>query len=129
VSDKQKPTIFVVDDEPIIAQTLAVILSGSGFSATAFTNPLDALQASDPACPDLLLSDVVMPELTGFDLAIKFCQGCPQRKVLLFSGRAETSDLLEYARENGHQFALVAKPIHPTDLLAAIDALLPKDEQ
>ena len=51
--------IFVVDDEQIIAQTLAAILRHSGFSAEAFTNPGDALAAAALIAPDLLISDVM----------------------------------------------------------------------
>jgi DNA-binding NtrC family response regulator len=123
VSDKRKRTILVVDDEPHIVKTSAVILDRFGFFSQWFTKPLDALQSAESECPDFLLSDVVMPELSGFELAIKVCERCPNCRVLLFSGRAETSALLESARENGHHFTIVAKPIHPTDLLAAIEAL------
>jgi CheY-like chemotaxis protein len=129
VLDEQKPTIFVVDDEPLIARTLATILFGFGYTATAFTNPLDALYAAESACPDFLLSDVFMPHLNGIDLRITFCERCPKCKVLLISGQIETSDLLESAREAGHNFTIVAKPIHPTELLAAIKALSPRGEQ
>jgi CheY-like chemotaxis protein len=126
VSDKRKPTIFVVDDEPHIAQTTAAVFHRFGFFSRAFTNPLDALQSADSECPDLLLSDVVMPEMSGIELAIKVSERLPRRQILLFPGQTETSDLLESAREAGRDFAVLAKPIHPTDLLAAIDALLPK---
>jgi DNA-binding NtrC family response regulator len=129
VSDERKRTIFVVDNEPIIVGTSTAILDRFGFSTQGFTNPLDVLQASNSECPDLLLSDVVMPELSGFDLAIKFCERCPKCKILLFSGQTETSTLLEFAREAGHNFMLLAKPIHPSDLLIAIEALLPSGEQ
>jgi DNA-binding NtrC family response regulator len=128
-SDKRKRTIFVVDDEPNIVKTSAIILDRSGFSSQWFTNPLDALQSAESECPDFLLSDVMMPELSGIELAIKFKERCPKCRVLLFSGRTETSALHASAIEEGHHFAIVAKPVHPTDLLAAIEALSPKDEQ
>ena len=70
--------------------------------------------------PDLLISDVVMPQLSGIDLAIRVKEQCPACKVLLFSGQAQTADLLEVARIQGHDFELLAKPIHPADLLARI---------
>jgi CheY-like chemotaxis protein len=129
VFDEQKPTIFVVDDESLIARTLATILSGFGYTATAFTNPLDALHAAGSECPDFLLSDVFMPHLNGIDLRITFCERCPKCKVLLISGQTETTDLLESAREAGHNFTVLAKPVHPTELLVAIEALSSSDEQ
>jgi CheY-like chemotaxis protein len=54
--------IFVVDDEPVIASTLATILQMNGFSAKFFTSPLEALNAARSKAPDLLISDVTMPE-------------------------------------------------------------------
>ena len=50
--------IFVVDDEKAIAETLAIILGKSGFVATSFTNPLEALEKAPMKSPSLLLSDV-----------------------------------------------------------------------
>lgn len=115
-----KQRIFVVDDEEVIAQTLAVILEHNGFNAIAFTNPLEAFEAAKAEAPDLLISDVMMPEMSGIDLAIAFKTLCPVCKVLLFSGQSVTSDLLRTAREQGHDFHLLSKPIYPADLLAAI---------
>jgi CheY-like chemotaxis protein len=70
--------------------------------------------------PDLIIADVVMPELSGIDLAIRLRELCPTCKVLLFSGQAQTEDLLETARRQGHHFEVLAKPIHPNDLLSEI---------
>ncbi len=112
--------VFVVDDEPAIAFTLTAILKLNSYDARCFTNPLEALQAIANCRPDLLISDVVMPEMSGVDLAVRMKEECPACKVLLFSGQAQTADLLEAARQQGHDFELLAKPIHPADLLARI---------
>jgi CheY-like chemotaxis protein len=112
--------VFVVDDEPIIASTLAAILNASGFHATAFTSPIDAIEAAEREGPGLLISDVVMPGMNGVDLAIHLKSLCPKCKVLLFSGQAASADLLKAAKEAGHDFELLLKPVHPKDLLAAI---------
>ena len=115
--------VFVVDDEKVIATTLTMILKQSGFAAVAFTNPLDALSAADEKTPDLLISDFVMPELSGIELAIQLRKKTPACKVLLFSGQAATADLLASARERGNDFTLLTKPVHPTDLLSTIRTL------
>jgi DNA-binding NtrC family response regulator len=112
--------IFVVDDETVIAATLAMILKTSGFDARSFTNPLEALSAADAEPPQLLITDVVMPEMLGTDLAIEMKRRCPDCKILLFSGQAATSDLLAKARSEGHEFNLLTKPVHPADLLREI---------
>jgi DNA-binding NtrC family response regulator len=112
--------VFVVDDEAVIAQTLAIILSRAGFAATAFEDPQSAIAAAAAIVPDLLISDVVMPGMTGIELAMHFRGVHPNCKVLLFSGQASTGDLLEEARGQGYDFELLAKPVHPADLLAKL---------
>ena len=124
LSEEDAFHIFVVDDEKAIAETLAIILGKSGFVATSFTNPLEALEKAPMKSPGLLLSDVVMPVLSGVDLAVQIKEKCPNCKILLFSGQAETTDLLTAARKQGHNFPLVAKPIHPANLILRIRELI-----
>jgi len=115
--------VYVVDDEPVIASTLAAILNASGFQATAFTSAEEAIRAAECEGPSLLISDVVMPGMNGVDLAIDLKTLCPKCKVLLFSGQAGMSALIDSARRAGHDFELLAKPVHPKELLAAIRKL------
>jgi CheY-like chemotaxis protein len=116
--------VFVVDDEITISQTLALILSRSGFTVSSFTDPLKALERVPSRSPDVLLTDVVMPHLSGIDLAIRIKEKCPACKILLFSGQAETLDLLGAAGQRGHEFPLLAKPVHPLELLRRIKDLI-----
>jgi CheY-like chemotaxis protein len=118
---RERPVlIFVVDDERMIASTLAAILQASGYDAISFVDPLEALEATRTVKPDLIIADVVMPGLSGIDLAVRLREECPTCKILLLSGQTVTEDLLEAARSRGHDFEVLAKPIHPTDLLARI---------
>jgi CheY-like chemotaxis protein len=112
--------VFVVDDEAVIAQTLAMILNQAGFQATAFDHPAKAIAACAELTPTLLISDVMMPVMTGIELAIHFRKAQPDCKILLFSGQATTADLLEKVRAEGYDFDLLSKPIHPADLLAKL---------
>ena len=121
---KDKPLVFVVDDEPTIASTVAQILALTGFDAKPFTDALEALGAAFIEPPNLLISDVVMPQMSGVDLAIQVKRQCPDCKVLLFSGQAATADMLKVARLNGYDFELLTKPVHPTDLLKQIKSMI-----
>jgi DNA-binding NtrC family response regulator len=116
----QTPRVFVVDDEPVIASTLAAILQMHGFSAKYFTCPLEALAAARAKSPDLLISDVEMPGFSGIDLAIQMSAQYPTCKILLFSGQPATSDLVDAARAQGHNFDLLLKPVLPTEFLSEI---------
>jgi len=118
---KNERTVLVVDDERVIADTLSVILSRSGFSVMTAYDGESALELARAVAPDLLLSDVMMgPGMNGTELAIQVVRDQPGCKVLLFSGHAATADLLAHAREAGHDFTLLTKPVHPADLLARI---------
>jgi CheY-like chemotaxis protein len=82
-----------------------------------FTNPLEVLDRARSDPPDQLVTDVVMPQLSGVDLALQLREICSDRKILLFSGKAAKADLLNGAQEKGHDFNVLSKPIHPKDLL------------
>jgi CheY-like chemotaxis protein len=113
----RKPKVLVADDERVIADTLAMILNQSGFEATAVYSGEKALELAPTVQPDMLISDVIMADLNGIDAAIRIRNLLPGIKVLLFSGQAATADLLEKARNEGHEFDILAKPVHPQDLL------------
>ena len=117
MSSSSVPHVFVVDDEQVIASSLAAILKQHGYSATFFTSPLEALAAARLRAPDLLISEVAMPSISGIDLAIHMRAQYPTCKILLFSGQPATFDFLEDARGKGHDFELLWKPILPTELL------------
>jgi CheY-like chemotaxis protein len=117
VSSNPVPHVFIVDNEQVIAFSLAAILKLHGYSATFFTSPLEALAAARSKAPDLLISDVQMPSISGIDLAIQMRAQYPACKILLFSGQPAAFDLLEDARIRGHSFDLLLKPLPPTELL------------
>jgi CheY-like chemotaxis protein len=115
--------VFVVDDEPVIASTLAAILKMHGYSATFFTSPQEALAAARLEAPDLVISDVAMPGISGIELAIQMRAQYPNCKILLFSGQASTLDLMEGARAQGYDFRLLQKPVFPSAFLSEIGQL------
>ena len=108
---------MVADDERVIADTLAMILNQSGFEARAVYSGEKALELARSFSPDMLISDVIMADLNGIDTAIQIRALLPKIKILLFSGQAATADLLEKARSQGYEFEILAKPVHPQDLL------------
>jgi len=112
-----KPKVLVADDERVIADTLAMILNQSGFEARAVYSGERALELATSFVPDMLISDVIMADLNGIDAAIQMRALVPKIKILLFSGQAATADLLEKARAQGYEFEILAKPVHPQDLL------------
>lgn len=90
------------------------------FDAVPFADPHAALEAVKAEVPDYLISDIVMPEMTGIELAIAIRRDIPTCKILLFSEKVGALELINSAAEAGHGFPLVEKPIHPKELIEAI---------
>lgn len=118
-SDLQSPAprILVVDDEKVIADTIVQILNRNGFIAEAAYGGEEAIDKAKRHCPELVLSDVLMPKVDGVETAIAIREHCPDTRIILFSGQAATVEILARARERGHTFELLPKPIHPTQLI------------
>lgn len=109
-----------MDDERVIADTLSTILNQNGFDASAVYSGISAVDRAREIRPELVISDVIMQDMNGIEAAIRIREILPGCKILLFSGQAATADLLERARAQGHEFEILAKPVHPQDLLAKL---------
>jgi CheY-like chemotaxis protein len=117
--------VLVVDDERIIADSLAAILLNAGYEAVASYDAASALSLCATFRPQMIISDVVMPGLSGVKMAMLVKQRYPDCKILLFSGQAATASLLEEAQQSGYDFELLEKPVHPKTLLTKLS----KEEQ
>ncbi|MFP5231096.1 MAG: response regulator [Acidobacteriota bacterium] len=109
--------VLVVDDEPLIAETIVQILNRSGFVAAAAYGGKEAIEAAQRMRPDLVLSDVLMPNVDGVEAAITIQTFLPATRIVLFSGQAATVEILARVRQRGYNFELLAKPLHPTELI------------
>lgn len=111
------PRVLVVDDERLVADTLSEILKRFKYDALPCYNGEAAIEAARAQCPDFVLSDVIMPRLNGVETVLKIREICPHARVILLSGNAATANLLAQAHSEGHDFELLAKPVHPDELL------------
>ena len=126
---KDHRRILIVDDEMAIADTLALIFKTQHYEARAAYSAEGAIETLAEWRPDLAILDVILPEMNGIDLAIVIKANYPSCHVLLFSGHANTAMLLEEACRKGHQFEVLAKPVHPTLMLERASDLLGSAEE
>jgi len=115
-----RPLVLIVDDEPIIAETLAAILNGSGLAAVTAPDACAALEIAALMPPEMLITDVAMPGMNGLDLAIEVSRTIQDCEIILFSGQASAWEMEARLREGGHDFVTIIKPVHPADLLARV---------
>ncbi len=123
----RNPVVLVVDDEVVIADTLTTILAQHGIAAMTAYDGFGALEIARVIPPDLLLADVVMPGMSGIDLAIEIQKDVPDCSILLFSGQAATTGLLAKAGKAWCDFEVLLKPIHPQKLVQVIFERLHRD--
>ncbi len=109
--------VLVADDEVLIADTLGIILRQGGYQCRVVYSGTDALQELLSFRPELLISDVIMPDMSGIDVAIRARELLPGCAILLLSGQASTADLMQAAWADGHSFDLLSKPVRPEELL------------
>ena len=116
--------VCVVDDNAHVLRALQVPLELAGYRVTAFDDPQQALEWCLAAAvpPDLLVTDVVMPGLTGRQLADAFNRAHPELPVLFVSGY--TDDVVLRRGVDGSIENLLVKPFVRHDLLARVDRLL-----
>ncbi len=116
-TQRSRPTVLVVDDEKLIVDTMVEILEGAGFEAMGVYDGWTALEKIAHRRPDYVLSDVLMPRMNGVELAIAIRKMYPSTRITLFSGQAGISEILLDGQKQGFQFELIAKPIHPLNLI------------
>jgi len=117
--------ILVVDDEPVIADTLVDILNGEGHEALSVSDGVAAVKWAGMVVPDVVLADVIMPRMDGIEAAKAIMKLVPNCRIILFSGQAASTDLLTKARADGYSFEVLAKPLNPEALLEKLKSSPP----
>ncbi len=113
-------SILVVDDDPGVLEVIAHVLRGAGYSVLLAGGGWHALRAFEEAnpTPDLLVTDVIMPDLTGPVLATRLRKRSPGLKVMFISGFHDTELVQRFVSEQG--FTLLPKPFTPDGLLRTV---------
>ncbi len=119
MTDKRK--ILVVDDDPVVLETILLVLQHNGFDVKGADNAEDALTKARFEPPDILISDILLPGLNGIDAAIRLRKFLPDCRVLLISGDTSATEALQNARAGGHVFEVLPKPTSPEVLLETLN--------
>lgn len=116
--------ILIVDDIPENISILKDVLAPFKFDFTSYTNPKEALETIDEARYDLILLDVIMPEMDGFELAdeIRSSEVNAQTPIIFVSASSEKQDKIEGF--NFGSLAYIEKPIDPQTVIAQIYGIL-----
>jgi CheY-like chemotaxis protein len=125
-TSRRKLKVLVVDDERVIAETLAEILNGEGCEAIALSSGFAAIELAREILPDVVVSDVAMPDINGIETVQRIRAFLPECRIVLFSGHASTADLLKQARAKGNSFELLTKPVRPAALLSLLGLIKPE---
>jgi two-component system, OmpR family, response regulator len=119
------PTLLVVEDDPTLRELLAASLRFAGFAVSATASGLDALEMAAGRPPDLVVLDVMLPDLDGFEVLRRLRAGAaPKRQppVLFLTARDADVDKVTGLTAGGDDY--VTKPFRLEELIARIRAIL-----
>ena len=103
-----KQKILIVDDVDTIARVYARFLEKKGYDVDIAFNGNEALETWEEFQPDLVITDIRMPNMSGFELANKLRKKNPSQKIILMTGYANEAEVL--AQQEDHGFPFFTKP-------------------
>ncbi len=120
--------ILVVDDTPANLQALSATLKGKGYQVSVATGGRQALELVTRLRPDLILLDVIMPEMDGFETCRRLKEAAPTHDipVIFLTARTETADIVKGFELGAVDY--VAKPFNTHELLARVSTHLTIDQ-
>jgi DNA-binding response OmpR family regulator len=129
---ERRRTVLVVDDEPTIAEVVARYLERAGYDTATAADGLEAMRLAAERRPDLVVLDLMLPELDGLEVLRRLREGDrPRTPVIVLTAKGEQDDKLVGLRSGADDY--VVKPFSPSELVARVDAVLrrvhPWDEQ
>ncbi|MGC2635872.1 MAG: response regulator [Acidobacteriaceae bacterium] len=116
--------ILIVDDEAEVTHSLSAILANYEYDVRVAGTAEKAVETIAQWQPDLAIVDVVLPRMSGIDLAVVIRETHPRCQIVLFSGTQTTQSLLEEAATKGHLFEVLAKPVHPMFMVDYVSSRL-----
>ena len=127
MTNSNNKRILVADDEPDITLMLKRVLEENGFKVDSFNEPSAVLQNFKPGIYDLLILDIKMPSINGFELYLKLREIDPHVKVCFLNALSELRDYEDYRKEVfpkwGERY-FVAKPIENEELIRRVNAMI-----
>lgn len=117
-------TIAIIDDQLVIVELLAEFLMDEGYEVFATSDPVAGLAYLQEQPPDLLILDLMMPVLSGWDIFDQVRNNAARPFPIILMTAAPRQAVLEYQRRNQQQSVLLAKPLGLDELLATIERLL-----
>ncbi|UAB77410.1 response regulator [Erythrobacter sp. SCSIO 43205] len=122
----QTPRILLAEDEEAMRAYLERALTKAGFHVTSVDRGTEAVPLLEKEHFDLLLSDIVMPEMDGIELAQRCAEVSPRTKVMFITGFAAVS--LRASREQPHAKVL-SKPFHLRDLVLEVERVFEEQRE
>jgi DNA-binding response OmpR family regulator len=121
--------IFVVEDDPDIADLVGRYLEKAGFIVEAYTSGGDALAALTQRPPDLLVLDLMLPQMDGLEIcrAIRNTEKTATIPIIMLTARGEESDRIVGLEIGADDY--IAKPFSPNELVARVRALLRRSQR
>ena len=121
-----KQTILIIDDDEQLIKRLQAYLEGFGYDVVTATHPAQGLQIFNDSKPHLIILDVMLPDMTGFDVC-KEIRKTSDIPVIILSARGETTDRVVGLEIGADDY--LPKPFEPRELVARIQSVLRRSRE
>lgn len=131
--EKQK-NILIVDDIKDVRESLALILEDEGYNTTHASNGLEAVKVLADSQIDIMITDILMPEMDGLELATRARNQFPELKIILISGGGRPAkngndyDYLDLTAKLTGITHVLKKPFKPLEIINLVHQLLDNSE-
>lgn len=116
---KQNIAVLIVDDEKIVRQLLERSLNGEGYDVRSANDGVEAWEMVQAEQPDIIVSDIKMPHLDGFDLLTKVKSGYPQIGFIVMTAYGDSFSVKETMLQGADEY--ITKPFSPVEVSLIVE--------
>jgi FixJ family two-component response regulator len=120
-----QPVVYLLDDEESVVVALSRMLLGEGFDIRTSTSALGFLNSHDPEVPGCLVTDVLMPQMSGLQLQRALLSSGSDRPIVFITGKGDIPTTVQAMKAGAVSF--LSKPVRRADLMAAVREAIAKD--
>ena len=118
--NKETSAVYLLDDDTSVLKATSRLLDSVGWKVEAFTDPIEFLERAATYCPDLVVIDILMPEMNGLEVQTRLQRVSPSTRVIVLTARDDPS--VSRMAMNAGASAFFIKGVESSEFLAGVKA-------
>jgi FixJ family two-component response regulator len=118
--NQETSAVYLLDDDTSVLKATSRLLDSVGWKVEAFTDPIEFLERAATYCPELVVIDILMPEMNGLEVQTRLQRVSPSTRVIVLTARDDPS--VRRMAMNAGASAFFIKGVESTEFLAGVKA-------